>query len=268
MFKKYSLLTALLFYSSVIFGGSVIHHKITVTIDPSKHSIEAVDQITIPPDQVKPTIFFLLNKDLEVSCETPGVVLKLDKSEVKAEDFGMDRENFGQSGNVKINKYTVTFTDAAKGDAVFMLKFSGEINYPIEQMGEEYARGFSTTPGIIDEKGIYLAGSTYWVPWFNDDWITFELTTTVPDPWDIVSEGKRTLNEVKDGRHTIRWDSPEPMEEIHLIGAKFTEYSKPAGAIDVMAFLRTPDETLANKYLEVTAQYLEMLNLSSGLQQP
>ena len=36
------------------------------------------------------------------------------------------------------------------------------------------------------------------------------------------------------------------------------EYSESAGATNVMAFLRTPDETLANKYLEATSQYLEM----------
>ncbi len=43
-----------------------------------------------------------------------------------------------------------------------------------------------------------------------------------------------------------------------LIAAKFNEYKYSVGSVDAFAFLRTPDEALANKYLETTAQYLEM----------
>ena len=258
MFRK-SVFVLTVFLSSVVaFANPTIHHKLSVTMDPAKHSIDATDQITIPAAQTKSVIYFLLNNNLTVTSETPGVTLKLDQSGVKAEDFGMDREDFNLSSEFKQNKYALTFENKIEGDIVFTLKISGNINYPIKQLGEEYARGFSQTPGIIDEKGVYLAGSSYWVPWFNNEWISFELTATVPQPWNVVSQGKRTLNEEKNGNRIIRWDSPEPMEEIYFIAAKFTEYSKAAGAIDVMAFLRTPDETLANKYLEATAQYLEM----------
>lgn len=258
MFKKIVFLFVLTFITSAVFAGSMIHHKISVTVNPGKHCFEAVDQITIPANQVKPVIFFLINKNISVESATPGVTVKLDESGVKAEDFGMDREDFHLSSDFKINKYALTFEKATQGDATVVLKYSGEINFPIKQLGEEYARGFSQTPGIINDQGIYLGGSTYWVPWFNNEWINFELTTTIAQPWDIVSQGKRTLDKTENGNHIIRWDSPEPMEEIYLIGAKFTEYSRSAGATDVMAFLRTPDETLANKYLETTAQYLEM----------
>lgn len=259
MFRRTIIFFAtIILFSQVVFANSLTHHKILVKIDPAKHYLEAVDQITIPAAQAKPVINFLLNNNLTVTCETPGVTIKLDQSGVKAEDFGMDREDFNLSSDFKQNKYALTFQNAIAGDLSFTLKFSGVINYPIKQLGEEYARGFSQTPGIIDEKGVYLAGSTYWVPWFNNEWINFELTATMPDPWDVASQGKRTLNETKDGYHIIRWDSPEPMEEIYLIAAQFKEYSLSAGATEVMAFLRTPDETLANKYLETTAQYLEM----------
>lgn len=258
MLRKSILLLAVTLSITAAFANPIIHHKIAVTINPAAHLIEATDQITIPASSVKPVIYFLLNNNLTVTSATQGISIRLDESDVKAEDFGMDREDFNLSPEFKQNKYALTFENKIDGDASVTLKFNGTINYPIKQLGEEYARGFSQTPGIIDEKGVYLAGSTYWVPWFNNEWISFELTATVPQPWDVVSQGKRTLNEVKDGNHIIRWDSPEPMEEIYFIAAQFTEYSKAAGATDVMAFLRTPDETLANKYLEATAQYLEM----------
>jgi len=258
MVRRLIVLVAVILSTAVVFANTTTYHKISVTIDPGKHYLEAVDQITIPSAQVKPVMNFLLNANLTVTSETPGVSITLDQSGVKAEDFGMDREDFNLSSEITQNKYALTFKNEAKGDASITLRFSGTINYQIKQLGEEYARGFSQTPGIIDDKGVYLAGSTYWIPWFNDGWISFELTATVPQPWDVASQGKRTLNEVKNGSHIIRWDSPEPMEEIYLIAAQFKEYSMSAGAIDVMAFLRTPDEALANKYLETTAQYLEM----------
>ncbi len=256
MFRKIILLFIII--SSFTFAGSRIHHKILVTIDPAKHFLEAVDQITIPAARIKPNLSFLINSKLTVLSETPGVVIKLDTSEIKAEDLGMDREDFDLMKEFSQSKYLLTFKDEIKDSVSFTLKFSGVINFPIKQIGEEYARGFSQTPGIIDEKGVYLAGSTYWIPWFNDEWIDFELTAVVPQTWDVASQGKRTLNETKNGYHIIRWDSPEPMEEVYLIAAQFKEYSTSAGATEVMAFLRTPDDALANKYLETTAQYLEM----------
>ena len=254
MLKK-SLLLILTLSTFAFAQNSYIHHQITANVNPESHFIEATDKITIPADQFKTDLFFLMVSDLKVKSETPGVTVKLDKSKIKAKDFGMDQEDFETSSSITQNKYKVIFKKDIKN---FTLKFSGKIHYTIKEMGEEYARGFSQSPGIICEEGVYLGGSTYWIPWFNDKLITFELTTTLPESWDVVSQGKRTFHEKKDGKQITTWDSPEPMEEIYLIAAKFSEYIYNVGAVDVMAFLRTPDENLANKYLETTAQYLEM----------
>jgi hypothetical protein len=258
MIKKIVFLLAVISFSTAVFAGSIIHHKLSVTIDPASHLLDVVDEITIPADQTKSKMYFLLNGDLEISSETPGVTIELEQGGVRAEDLGMDREDFEPSAEFRQNKYALNFANEIKDELTFTLKYGGVINYPIKQIGEEYARGFSQTPGIIDEEGVYLGGSTYWVPWFNDNWISFELTTTMPKGWSVVSQGKRTKNDLMNEMQTSVWNSPEPMEEVYLIAAIFTEYSESAGAIDVMAFLRTPDETLANKYLEATAQYLEM----------
>ena len=240
MLRKYAVLFVLILSAPLLFADSTIHHKITAKVDPEKHFLEASDQITIPATQAKSLMHFILNSNLKVTSETPGVVVALDQTGVKAEDFGMDREDFAASGDFKQNKYSLTFKEGSTKDVTFTLKFSGVINYPITQVGEEYARGFSQTPGIIDAKGVYLGGSTYWVPWFNNAWISFNLTTTMSDPWEVVSQGKRTVHEIRNGVRVSTWDSPEPMEEIYLIAARFKEYALSAGATDVMAFLRTP----------------------------
>jgi hypothetical protein len=258
MIKKiYIVLIAIALFSSVN-AGTITNHKISVKIDPEKHTLAAVDQVTVTPEKAKEEITFVLNNNLNVTSGTPDVSVKLVKKDLKPEDVGIDREDFNPSIGLKENEYAVIFKNKKNIDTTFELKFSGKINYAITQAGEEYARGFSETPGIIFEKGVYLAGSTSWIPKFDDGLISFELKTTVPEKWNVVSQGKRTFNKVKNGFRTVTWESPDPTEEVFLIAAKFTEYSRPAGAIDVLAFLRTPDEALANKYLEATAQYLEL----------
>jgi aminopeptidase N len=257
LMKKAAAFLLLLVCVNLVFAGSYVHHRLTVTLDPAKHSLGAVDRITIPASMVKQKMFFLLNNNLSVQSRTAGIAVTLDQTDAKAEDFGMDREDLKVTSDFKVSKYSVTLP-AQTGDATIELAFAGTINYPIQQLGEEYARGFSQTPGIIADKGVYLGGSTYWVPWFSNGFVTFELTTTLAETWDVVSEGKRTAHELKDGKRTTTWNSPDPMEEIYLIAAPFKEYSMSAGSVDVMAFLRTPDEALASKYLEATAQYLEM----------
>ncbi|MHB8906762.1 MAG: hypothetical protein ACYC6D_11630, partial [Melioribacteraceae bacterium] len=93
MFKKMFFFFTLILFSTSLFAGSTVHHKLSVKIDPAKHFLSAVDQITIPADQVKSSMTFILNADLKVTSETPGVTLKLEKAGVKADDLGMDRED-------------------------------------------------------------------------------------------------------------------------------------------------------------------------------
>lgn len=242
----------------VLCSGSSIHHQISAMVDPEKHTLEVVDKITIPVDQIEDSLAFILSADLTVTSETAGVSIELLEKDIKADDVGMDQENQELISNILKNKYGIKFTQRIEGDIEFVLKLSGEIYHPIEQISSEYARGFSQTPGIIEERGVYLAGSTYWVPWFNENMISFELTTTLPVGWDVVSQGQRTRHEIKDNKRITTWNSADRMEEVFLIAARFHEYIYPVGSVDVMAFLRTADESLANKYLETTAQYLEM----------
>ena len=48
------------------------------------------------------------------------------------------------------------------------VSYEGVINYPIRQSGGEYARAFAQSPGLIEARGVYLAGSTHWVPWVGE----------------------------------------------------------------------------------------------------
>ncbi len=255
MIKK--TITIILLSLTVLFAQTAnIHHNLKVNIIPGSSEIKVVDEITLQPELLKDNLTFKLNATLKLS-PVQNKKLKIYNREINGSDIGLDRDDAGLTKSLKLKEYIILGFDKNK-PLKLNLKYSGKIKSPIKQSEENYQRGFSESPGIIDSIGIYLAGSTYWVPTFGDELVSFNLTATLPEKWKTVSQGKRTLDKVENETHIDTWNSPTPQEEIFLIAAKFTEYKYSMGSVDAMAFLRTPDEALANKYLETTAQYMEM----------
>jgi len=228
----------------------VVHHDIAVTLDPPNHRLKVRDRIRIPA-AVAATIS--LNADLSVQAAPGGPRLVTTRSRVPGADTGMDRDAPG----VPVNIYRV---EGANPDQELMLdlQYEGAINFSVRQSGGEYARSFSQSPGLIEARGVYLAGSTYWVPRVGDALVTYTLTVELPAGWRSVSQGDRTASEQLPSGVSEHWSVTTPTEEVHLIAAPFTEYSRDAGAVKAMAFLRKPDKALSDRYLDATAQYLEM----------
>src|SRR5215468_9591510 len=163
-----------------------------------------------------------------------------------------DRDDHDPASRIPVNVYGVE--GAIPGQELTSeLNYEGVINYTVQQSGGEYARAFNESPGLIEERGVYLAGSTSWVPRVGDALITYTLSVELPAGWKSVSQGDRISSGAPD-----RWSVATPTEEAHLIAAPFTEYSRDAGGVKAFAFLRKPDQALADRYLDATAQYLQM----------
>jgi Peptidase family M28/Peptidase family M1 domain/PDZ domain len=195
--------------------------------------------ITVPEDSPR-TFSFFLHGGLNPSSPTPGVIIVLEKvttGEIPAESF-----------KVKLPPELKTF----------LIKYGGTIYHAIEPYGQEQARGFRMTPGIISGEGVYLSGGSLWYPNSEDGLVTFNLEVELPAGWDAVSQGERGLHDQGKGRTLVRWMSPEPQEEIYLVAGKFTEYKRSARDVLTMAFLRMPEEELADSYLAAAVQYITM----------
>jgi Peptidase family M28/Peptidase family M1 domain/PDZ domain len=227
----------------------VVHHDLTVALDPANHRLKVRDRIRIPGALVTAPLTLSLNADLAVQASS--LTLTPARSRVPGSDPGMDRD----SSRVPVNVYRVEGATPGQ-DVTGELSYEGAINSPVRQSGGEYARAFSQSPGLIEARGVYLAGSTQWVPQLGDALITYTLAVELPAGWKSVSQGERAAAAAPGAPE--RWSVATPTEEAHLIAAPFTEYSRDAGAVKAMAFLRKPDKALADRYLDVTAQYLEM----------
>ena len=258
--KQYKNIFLFLFFlTSYLLGQqNTLHHSIDAILIPENSEISVLDEITIPADKAKSgEIIFFLHNDLKIESTQPGS-FELVKEGLTAPDIGMDRDIEESGSGILLNKYRIRVDAGGTDNFKITIRYKGKINHPIVQSGPEYARGFSQTPGIISEKGVYLSGSSYWIPYFDESLFSFTLHTRLPDTWKTVSQGKRIKSGKKGTSHLDSYEFPHPTEEVFLIAAPFTEYGFSAGAVKAQAFLRTPDENLANKYLETTAQYLEM----------
>jgi len=102
---------------------------------------------------LEPFITFSLNRNL--TPESLEESIKINK---------IPEENTGAI----FNKYKVDFDNQGQDDLLIPIKYSGTIFDEITTGAAEYARGFSETDGIITDDGVYLAGSTYWIPTFDE----------------------------------------------------------------------------------------------------
>jgi hypothetical protein len=84
-----------------------------------------------------------------------------------------------------------------------------------------YARGFETTTGLIDRRGAFLSGATFWIPSRPDERFTFRATLRAPIGWRAVSQGKLVSNADRMLMHQDVWDCPQPMEEIYFIAGPY-----------------------------------------------
>jgi aminopeptidase N len=228
--------------------GPVVHHDLVVSVDPAGHRLKVRDRIRIPGALVTVPLTFALNADLAVQAVSGGLKLSPAAPPTRSDAGAGD----AATPPVAVNVYAIdgaTPGQELTGD----ISYEGVVNHAVQEPGGEYARAFAESPGLIEPRGVYLAGTTHWVPQVKDALVTYSLTVELPAGWKSVSQGERTSTGTPE-----HWSVATPAEEVHLIAAPFTEYSRDAGAVKAMAFLRKPDQALADRYLDATAQYLDM----------
>jgi len=260
--KMVFLLTIVFFLNVSIFASKYIHHNIKAELFPDENRIMVTDTISLSDSFVK-MIRFTLHGAMKVTFVSPNIMIKESNNEEKSTFSGINTVEFQISDKIPVKNYEITFNKT--GDhSKFIIKYSGKIYHEIKQIGTEYARGFSETPGMISKEGVFLSGSSFWIPRFNDNLVTFQIDAITPHGWSCVSQGKLEKDFDRYGKHISVWNSPEPMDEVYLIAAKFFRYRIKQGKVNLYAYMRTDEKNLAMKYLNTTGQYLEMYNRLIG----
>ncbi|RLE26813.1 MAG: hypothetical protein DRJ61_18120, partial [Acidobacteria bacterium] len=157
-------------------GDDVLHHDLTITVDPGSHRIDVVDLIE-PVGRVardaEGAYRFVLHAGLAPEVVTPQWRLEPVEGEVTADFFGINATTATVEDTVPLEGWRLVPEDGARTPVE--LSYGGQIDHSLEQQGEEYQRSFSETPGFIGPEGLFLAGTSFWVPTFGDGLMTFDL---------------------------------------------------------------------------------------------
>ena len=228
----HAVLFLLFLWPNGLSAESIVHHDFNVTLHPKHNRLTATDRITLPNDRPE-QLLFRLHPDLVPDSMDDGVIIQL----------------------LKKTKREATYRVRMQaGERELLLHYKGRLYYDLKAPDRTYARGIPRTRGQISETGVYLTGDSLWYPDFGSQWVTFSLSTKMPDNWQTVSQGRR----VKSGGGGVIWKVDTPQTEIYLIAGRFEEYVRPAGRVDAMVFLRQAEPKLAETYLEATSRYIEM----------
>lgn len=212
---------------------SPVHHTLSVVLDPGRHVVTVEDTIALPPALCHAGAEFTLNSALNILKSQPPVSRRTSDEDAEA-------------------RYAL---DAAPTGGLLQISYSGPVDHGLSDEKEQYTRGFRETRGILSTEGVYLHGGSAWVPSFNDQLIRFELQVQAPPEWHVISQGSGA-SRGEGGR--AQWKTVWPVEQVYLVGGPLHVRREMAGAVEVLVYLHEPDDALSGKYLETTAQYLEM----------
>jgi hypothetical protein len=218
--------------ASSVLADELCTYLLRVELAPERHAVEVEARVWLPESLRAAGVEFELNGALAIAESSPAL---------------------REVGGAESMKRYALGAQAAGG--WLELRYAGAFDFGLSDQKEEYTRGFRETLGIVGPEGVFLSGSSRWVPTFDVEFVNFELEVESPAGWHVISQGDGTSG---DGDGHARWNSAGALEEIYLVGGPLQRWSDSAGAIETLVYLHADEESLAVKYLDATARYLEM----------
>lgn len=234
-----------------------LHHRLTVRLSPQEHRLAVVDTLRLPDVPRGEPIHFVLHAGLRPELTTPGWRLEPLPEPVNAAFLDVNATAAHLADPAPLKGYALVPGPRATREVE--LRYAGVLHHPVTTAGEEYQRSFAETAGLVDEQGVYLGGTSSWVPVLGPGLLTFDLEVTgLPTGWDAVSQGRRMAHDRGPNGTNVTWSCSSPAEEVYLVAGPWTEYRDSVGSIELYAFLRSADEPLARRYLEATKKFLAL----------
>jgi len=90
------------------------------------------------------------------------------------------------------------------------------------------------------------------------------LMIEVPAAWGAVSQVELLKDQKNSQSRIAQWNELQPQDDIYVVASRYHEYQQETTGALAMVFLRQPDDALAQKYLDATAQYISMYTTLLG----
>lgn len=201
-----------------------VHHTLDIQLNPQDSSLIVTDKVRFSNGTQRQHLF-RLNAGLRVTSPDGSI-------ERVPRQLPLDHQLYRLTPD--------------QGKESIALKIEGNLQIP------DYAGMDGMPPAVVSPDGVYLDGGSAWYPQFEGVITGFDLRVTLPEGWQSISQGRRSL---QDGKQ--QWTSTTPEQEIYLVAGPFTRYMQQHGDIDLSVYLLTPDDTLATTYLRTMGGYID-----------
>jgi len=228
-------------------------YQLDVRLDPPAGSLQVDVSMSLPA--AAKTLDLLLHADLKLSAGAGVASLQpLDLIEAQ----------------VPLRRYRLT---PVSGATQVGLHYTGRISHAVTDSSEGFGRSFESTPGMIAADGVFLSAASGWFPLplpLQGRLFRFDLRVQVPAAWEVISQGKSGDRAALDGHRQQQWSEQHPQDDIYLLAAPFHRYQQtafigePPQRVRAEAYLRSPDEALAGRYLGATGRYLDLYSRLLG----
>jgi aminopeptidase N len=247
-------------------ASAPVHHSMTISIYPPDNSLLAVDTLYVGEDNVVDgKMTFLINRSLEIKdIESPNGVKwysqeEIDPAEIKQNPDEDDRELIARGKGVFL---TIEDPPAAGETIPIAVSYSGVLYDSLRAPDRNYARGFATTTGLIDERGVYLSNESLWYPFQYDRSFTFTLKVDVPPDYMSVSQGaliREYLAQIRGEKRLVDvWVERNPAPEFYLIAGRYFRHEENLDGIRIMTYTYETSDSLSQVYLDATRRYISM----------
>lgn len=263
------ILLSFLMHSNLQAKADVLHHSIYLSVYPQDKSLKAIDSVFVKIQEPKADgsvdLGFLVNKSLSIeSIESNASITNWFTQECFDPTLFTSQPDSAQIETINRSKgLFVSLKDLPDSEPVIIsISYMGVLYDSLKPPTPKYPKATPSTSGLIDPQGIYLCNQSVWYPLVFDQHFSFSLSVETPLEWMPISQGRRCFEEIAtlggEQRLITKWVEKNPMEEIYLVAAKFYRYEKYHDGIALMAYLREPEDSLANRYIQATARYISM----------
>jgi aminopeptidase N len=262
--------------------AAILHHDVQVRLDPATSRLEAADQITIihatgvPATEPFP---FLLWSGCEIQAvSNGGAALRYQVAERMNPRAFWKRPPYEELGGYEKARQVQVWLEPEQHvvkegprpaalswpDTVQLtIRYAGMVYDSLRAPKVAYARSFESTAGLIEPRGAFLAGATFWVPSRPEEVFTFRCAAALPGDWHAVSQGALRRSDPRyAGEKAERidlWDCSHPMEEIYLVAGPWTLHERDHQGVRVQTFTYADsDSELYTRYLDGTGRYLDL----------
>jgi hypothetical protein len=221
-------------------AGLRAHHNLQIEVFPAANKLTGLDHITIKSAAARVLEFHISERvsPLKVAVNKKPRDFDFENGRLK-----LALEPHEQSSHLLVTiSYAGLFDDPV----------------PVRPLNADNP-GYGVT-ATISEKGSFLLAGAGWYPELAGSRATYRLKVLAPAGLIAVTAGRSLGHKTDQGQTASTWEVDYPGEGLSLSVARYVVTEKSVGRVTAATYLLTPNQHLAQSYLEATAGYIGLFS--------